>query len=180
MTGADSPVMALSSTEAAPMTISPSAGICSFALTKNRSFLFRMAEFVSSAWMRKNSAGSSAWWPFATRPSFSLWASTSRFAARRASACALPRPSARASAKFANSTVSHSTTEMARMKPGAASAMPNSDRTNKTSVKTADRYTMNITGFFACSRGASFTNESRTARLASALIAASPREPEPP
>ena len=33
MTGADSPVMALSSTDAAPMTISPSAGICSPAAT---------------------------------------------------------------------------------------------------------------------------------------------------
>ena len=138
MTGADSPVMALSSTEAAPMTISPSAGICSFAATKNRSFFLRMAEFTSSAWMRKNSAGSSACAPLATRPSLSLWAITSRLAARKASACALPRPSAMASAKFANSTVSHSTTETAMMNPGCASAMPNSDSTNRASVRMAE------------------------------------------
>ncbi len=37
MTGADSPVMAHSSTEAAPSTTSPSAGICSPAGTENRS-----------------------------------------------------------------------------------------------------------------------------------------------
>ena len=49
MTGADSPVMALSSTDAAPMTISPSAGICSSARTKNRSFFFKATEFTSSA-----------------------------------------------------------------------------------------------------------------------------------
>ena len=44
------------------------------------------AELTSSALSRKNSAGSSAWVPLATRPSFSLWASMSRFAARNESA----------------------------------------------------------------------------------------------
>ena len=43
------------------------------------------------------------------------------------------------------------------MKPGCESVMPNSDSTNRASVRMADRYTMSITGFFACSRGASFT-----------------------
>jgi len=59
---------------------------------------------------------------------------------------------------------------MAMMKPGWESVMPNSDSTNRTSVRMADRYTMSITGFFACSRGASFTKESRTARFAKWVI----------
>lgn len=42
-------------------------------------------------------------------------ASTSRLAERSASACALPRPSASDSAKFPNSTVAHSTTQIAAM-----------------------------------------------------------------
>ena len=75
MTGADSPVMALSSTEAAPMTISPSAGICSFAVTKNQvNFFLRMAEFPPPRRYAEELGRSSAWWPLATRPSFSLWA----------------------------------------------------------------------------------------------------------
>ena len=44
MTGADSPVMALSSTEAAPSMTSPSAGICSPALTRTISPFLRAAE----------------------------------------------------------------------------------------------------------------------------------------
>ena len=46
---------------------------------------------------------------------------------RRAAACALPRPSAMASAKLANSTVNQSQAEMARINPGAASPSPSSD-----------------------------------------------------
>ncbi len=44
MTGADSPVMALSSTEAAPSMTSPSAGICSPAWTMTISPFCREAE----------------------------------------------------------------------------------------------------------------------------------------
>ena len=46
MTGADSPVMALSSTEAAPSTTSPSAGICSPACTITRSPLRSLVDFT--------------------------------------------------------------------------------------------------------------------------------------
>ncbi len=42
-------------------------------------------------------------------------------ARRNASACALPRPSAIASAKLANSTVNHSHTATLRMNPAGAS-----------------------------------------------------------
>ena len=49
---------------------------------------------------------------------------TSRLAERSASACALLRPSAMASAKLANSTVNHSQSVTARMKPGGRLAVP--------------------------------------------------------
>ena len=45
----------------------------------------------------------------------------SRRARRRVSACALPRPSAIASAKLAKTTVNHNHSEMARIKPVGAS-----------------------------------------------------------
>ena len=44
ITGADSPVMALSSTEAAPSITSPSPGICSPAFTITISPFFKVAE----------------------------------------------------------------------------------------------------------------------------------------
>ncbi len=86
--------MADSSTEATPSITVPSPGMISPALTiTTSSFLSCSAGTVSS------------------EPSF-----RSRFAIvwvrvlRRASACALPRPSAMASAKLANSTVNQSQT----------------------------------------------------------------------
>ena len=100
ITGADSPVIALSSTDAAPSATSPSPGICSPALTITKSPFFSETEgtevicsFLSADGIR--------------------CASTSFFAARRASACALPRPSAMASAKFANRQVNHRMTAIA-------------------------------------------------------------------
>ncbi len=52
----------------------------------------------------------------------STLADTRCLVARNASACALPRPSASASAALANSTVNHSQNAMAKMKPADASA----------------------------------------------------------
>ena len=92
MTGADSPVIADSSTEATPSMISPSVGMISPAATSTTSPLrSRGADTFSKA-----------------SPSTIRFASVSVFARRSVSACAFPRPSAIASAKFANTTVSHS------------------------------------------------------------------------
>jgi hypothetical protein len=55
------------------------------------------------------------------RGAASLSACTSFRAPRNAFACALPRPSAMASAKFANSRVNHSQILMPKMKPFGAS-----------------------------------------------------------
>ena len=90
MTGADSPVIADSSTEPTPSITSPSAGITSPASTITTS------PFCSSG------AGT-------LRPSRRRALVVVRVA-RSAFACALPRPSAIASAKFAKRTVSHSQT----------------------------------------------------------------------
>ena len=127
MTGADSPVMALSSTLATPSMTSPSAGICSPAFTITMSPFFSSAEatFVILSFSLIEGI---------------LWASTSRLAARSASACALPRPSAMASAKLANRQVNHSMTAMARIKPALspASFTPNSAQTNRRLVRMAE------------------------------------------
>jgi hypothetical protein len=78
------------------------------------------------------------------------------------SACALPRPSAIASAKFAKSTVSHSqnvicSSNFSPWCPATASS------TNRTEVSTLPTSTTNMTGFFAIVRGCSLRNESDTA-----------------
>ena len=92
ITGADSPVIADSSTVAAPLTTSPSPGIVSPAHTTTMSP------------GRRSAAGTSSMLPSSrrTRPTAAV------FAERSASACALPRPSATASARFANTTVRNS------------------------------------------------------------------------
>jgi hypothetical protein len=92
MTGADSPVIALSSTLAIPSMTSPSAGIGSPVSQTNWS------PFWSSDAPTRVSV------PFASN----LRANVVVLARRSESACALPLPSATASAKFANRTVNHS------------------------------------------------------------------------
>ena len=95
MTGADSPVIADSSTDAMPSMTSPSPGISSpgldddqvaLAQRRRRNALFLALDAVEA----------------------SRRAVVSLRILRSVSACALPRPSATASAKFANSTVNHS------------------------------------------------------------------------
>ena len=89
MTGADSPVMADSSTDAMPSTTSPSEGITSPASTTHSSPTSRRLEGTCSM-----------------RPSGSRrLAIVSLRVLRNDAAWALPRPSAIASAKFAKSTV---------------------------------------------------------------------------
>ena len=100
-TGADSPVIADSLTLATPSTMSPSPGMMSPASQTTRSPTLR-----SDA---------------ATRVSLP-WASSFRAiavsrVARSVAAWALPRPSATASARLANSTVSHSHTVTAITNP---------------------------------------------------------------
>ena len=93
----------------------------------------------------------------------SFFAMVSRLAARSAAACALLRPSATASAKFANSTVNHSQSVTARMKPAGASPWPPSACTQRIVVRMLPMYTTNITGFLHWCCGSSFTNESTSA-----------------
>ena len=91
ITGADSPVIAASSTLAIPSTTSPSAGITSPASHSTRS------PFCSPG------AGTCCSRPFHRRRAI-----VSFRARRRLAACAFPRPSATASAKLANRTVNQS------------------------------------------------------------------------
>ena len=50
ITGADSPVMALSSTDAAPSSTSPSPGICSPAFTITKSPFFKLTDDTGVIW----------------------------------------------------------------------------------------------------------------------------------
>ena len=104
MTGADSPVIAASFTEAMPSTTSPSDGMVSPASTSDH-----VADLEAGAGDPLGSCCRSA-------PVRSLaWVSVR--VRRSASACALPRPSAIASAKLANSTVNHSHRTIWNSKP---------------------------------------------------------------
>ena len=152
MTGALSPVMALSSTEATPSTISPSPGTGSPASTRTKS-PFRSRDAITGLGLapRRGSEICLAWMSFRDF--------------RSVSACAFPRPSAIASAKFANSTVNQSQREIARMKPGRASPRPTSDWIQRAVVKTLPTSTTNMTGLRAMCRGSSLRNESTMARL---------------
>jgi hypothetical protein len=91
MTGADSPVIAASFTDATPSMTSPSAGIRSPVPTKTISPARSCAAGITSSLL-----------PF-TRLAVSC-----DLVSRSDAACALPRPSAIASAKLPNNTVSHS------------------------------------------------------------------------
>ena len=132
MTGADSPVMADSSTEATPSMISPSEGIGSPASATTRSPL-------ASA-----DAGTISSVPSGRRRR----AVASERILRRAEAWAFPRPSAMASAKLAKSTVRNSQTVIDQLKTSECD-------TDSMNVMTVPIRTTNITGFFTCTRGSS-------------------------
>ena len=89
---ADSPVIAASLTAAIPSITSPSPGMTSPASTSTTSP--RLSFVAATSSMLPPAVTSLAW--------------VSVRVLRRLSACALPRPSAIASAKLANSTVNHS------------------------------------------------------------------------
>src|ERR1700692_3143467 len=149
-TGADSPVMALSSTEATPSTTTPSAGITSPVSTRKKSPLRSCGAGVAVQSERD----------FADRNFLAL---TDFFKPRKEAAWALLRPSAKLSAKFANSTVNHSHAVTAKMKPAGASPWPRNAWTNKREVRRLPMYTTNITGLRICTLGESLRNESAMA-----------------
>ena len=103
MTGADSPVIADSSTLAMPSTTSPSPGMTWPASTTTRS-----PSCSSGAATSSSRPGAPGVQPTSRRAMVSV------LALRSESACALPRPSATASARLANTTVSHSQTTISQ------------------------------------------------------------------
>ena len=147
ITGADSPVIADSSTEAMPSMISPSEGMISPAMTITTSSTVSCEEGTCS-----------------TDPSLvRRLAMVVARVCRRDAACALPLPSAIASAKLAKRTVNHS---QAAIKPAntfsADVAVPRS-RKKRNVVRTLPTSTTNITGFRAWTRGLSLRRLSITA-----------------
>src|SRR5262249_13333199 len=84
-----------------------------------------------------------------------------------ASACALPRPSATASAKLAKSTVNHNQTviwpENKALEPTTAPPPTKRSRKKKIVVSTDTISTQNITGFLTKVRGSSLRNEAQIA-----------------
>src|SRR5579872_1909906 len=148
ITGALSPVMTDSSTVAIPSITSPSAGIRSPVWQKT----------ISPA--RSFEVGTCSVLP----PLITRLATASVLVLRSASACALPRASAIASAKFANRTVNHSHSAIWMEKPTPAAPLKIS-RARKTVVRAAPTSTTNITGFVANVSGFSLISESLAARL---------------
>jgi hypothetical protein len=142
MTGADSPVIADSSTDAMPSTTVPSPGISSPASTTT---------------MSPRTSSDAAFAP----PSRSRAVVSLRIA-RSVAAWALPRPSAIASAKLPKSTVSHSQTATVNANQPA---WPVSPAIHMTVVSSAPISTTNITGFAIIRRGSSLRNDPATAVL---------------
>ena len=148
MTGALSPVMALSSTEAAPTITSPSAGMSSPASTSTRSPRAQQAGGHVSRRRRR------------ARASASLWASTSLRALRRRVGLG-PAPALGQGL----GEVGEDDREPQQQRDGQGEArrdpslMPASDSKNSTRVSRAPTHTTNITGLRTCTRGSSLRNE---------------------
>src|SRR6201991_3116646 len=147
MTGADSPVMAASLTEATPSITSPSEGMLSPASTSTMSPTLRLVP------------GTRRTVPSEPESSFA-WLSVRVL--RNDSACALPRPSATASAKLANSTVNHSHRMIWKVNPKFSPPVTRSRR-KMIVVRAATTSTTNITGLLIITLGSSFTNAARIA-----------------
>src|SRR3954470_17611471 len=147
ITGADSPVMAASLTDATPSITSPSEGMVSPASTSTMSPTLRLVPGTNLKG-RSEPVSSLAW--------------LSVRVLRSDSACALPRPSATASAKLANSTVNQSQTMIWKVKPRFSPAVRRSRR-KITVVSAATISTTNITGFLIIKRGSSLMKDARIA-----------------
>ena len=148
MTGADSPVIADSSTDAMPSMTVPSPGMTSPAATTTTS-------------PRASSAAD------LTPPSASVACVSVRIA-RNVAAWALPRPSASASARLANTTVSHSHSETTKVNiadslPPPRGSPPKACMSQPIVVMTAPTSTTNITGLRNCTRGSSLRNDPSSA-----------------
>src|SRR5712672_2733780 len=139
ITGADSPVIAASLTDATPSITSPSDGMLSPASTRTISPTLRLVPDTSRKALSEP-VNSLAW--LSVRVFFSD------------SACALPRPSATASAKLANSTVNHSHRMIWNVNARLAPPVTRS-RMKITVVSAATISTTNITGFLIISLGSS-------------------------
>ncbi len=148
ITGANSPVIANSSTEATPSMISPSEGISSPAPTSTRSPGLRMSA-ETSCQSRLSAEGTSL-------------AVASVRVRRNEAACALPRPSATASARLANSSVTQSQPTIWAEKPMPAAPETRS-RSSSTVVSMVTTSTTNMTGFLIIFRGSSLRTISGSA-----------------
>src|ERR1700721_270865 len=93
---------------------------------------------------------------------FKRIAMVSPFALRSVSACALPRPSAMASAKLANRTVNQSQSVICRLKPKPGRLCTMLSMSSAV-VRTLPTSTTNITGFLTIQRGSSLRTESSRA-----------------
>ena len=135
ITGADSPVIADSSTVATPSTTSPSPGMTWPASTTTRSP------------SRRSVPGTTSSLPSPSRRravvSVRVW--------RRLCACARPRPSATASARLAKSTVAHSQSVIETENTDGSS-------TASTVVNTEPTHTTKMTGERNVCRGSSLAN----------------------
>src|SRR3954470_23543472 len=150
MTGADSPVIADSSTEAMPSMTSPSPGMSPFASTTTRSpFFSREAGIISSFAMGMTSSGGGQVRTLRAMVSFCI--------RRSVSACAFPRPSATASAKLAKITVNQSQMETASVnqRGAALGEGAKTSRSQTAGARTLPISTTNMTGFFATRTGES-------------------------
>ena len=145
ITGADSPVIADSSTEATPSKTSPSLGMRSPASTSTRSPGMSVVASTCSKLCELAACRRLALVSVRLR--------------RNVSACALPRLSAIASAKLANSTVNHSHNviwpENAAFVPTTVVLGTIKSRKKKIVVSAATTSTQNITGFLTNVRGLS-------------------------
>ncbi len=148
ITGADSPVIADSSTEAMPSITVPSPGIGSPAsITTTSPRTSSEADFSPPSRRR---------------------AVVSVRIARRLAAWARPRPSARASARLAKTTVSQSQAVMLKVNqegswPPPSGLPPKTWISQPTVVIRAPISTTNMTGLRACTRGSSLRRDSISA-----------------
>src|SRR6516162_8960115 len=142
ITGADSPVIADSSTDATPSTTSPSPGMVSPASTTTWS--------PRVSWVPGTSSSRVSVWP--GFQSISRRATVSRLVRRSVSAWALPRPSATASARLAKITVSHKKMTIVQLKAGCLSS-----KIAVYVVIAAPTSTTNMTGLRNWTRGSSFS-----------------------
>src|SRR3954454_22846735 len=148
MTGADSPVIADSSTLAIPWMTSPSLGIHSPAVATHSSSRSRAVLGQSST----------------VRSARRRCATVSDRVLRNVSACALPRPSAIASAKFANSTVNQRNNVTRPVNTFSSVVDELRSLKNRIVVSTEPTPTTNMTGLRMSVRGLSLTKLSPIAR----------------